>query len=505
MSTLKSIIFETLPDPEEYYETAEALRDLDRQYQHFTRTVWNASKQLMKFDEINRLVAYEVEEKAPKVTTGRSSSGRSSSSSKSSTTSKPSAKSTTPNPTEDNDPFANDFAIEFKLKDILFDFFDIDWEQVMRVLIAGITTASGGLIFGIMADNFAFNFDGKLDREEFLNALKAILPAILGGVAGVMLGGPLGAAIGLTIGTLISLNVMDFDYSGIIHKFQEFFVDLTGFYDKEWNSWSDMVHGLWEGLKTWWRGLTLGRFDFKLPHLTVTWQELGANSILARYLGITAIPHMGVEWYARGGIVDGATLIGAGEQEKEAIIPLERHTEWIHLVAVQLKEELAKLTPAQPALIRMIPAAASALVPYAATAAPAPAYEAPDLSGLATTIAQAIAEISNRPLPEQQIRVYLDGRQLSDAVTRYQRRSDRSNGYKRKEKSRAALLWQESYYVLLIFVDGPGHGMQRGKSSKAFFMTTQSICFTAFPQQMAIFVGYMRQRIVSATASSRPA
>ena len=75
MSTLKSIIFETLPDPEEYYETAEALRDLDRQYQHFTRTVWKASKQLLKFDEINRLVAYEVEEKAPKVTTARASSG----------------------------------------------------------------------------------------------------------------------------------------------------------------------------------------------------------------------------------------------------------------------------------------------------------------------------------------------------------------------------------------------------------------------------------------------
>ena len=456
MSTLKSIIFETLPDTEEYYETTEALRDLDRQYQHFTRTVWKASKQLMKFDEINRLVAYEVEEKAPKVTTGRTSSGssKSSSSSKSTTTSKPSAKSTSSHSSVP-DPFANDFAVEFKLKDILFDFFDIDWEQVMRVLIAGITTASGGLlgatigaavggftggpigmgigiaaglIFGVMADNFAFNFDGKLDKEEFFNALKAILPAILGGVAGIVIGGPAGAAIGLTIGTLISLHVMDFDYSGIIHKFQDFFVDLTGFYDKEWNSWSDMVHGLWEGLKSWWHGLSLGRFDFKLPHLTVSWQELGANSILARYLGITAIPHMGVEWYARGGIVDGATLIGAGEQGKEAIIPLERHTEWIRLVAVQLKEELAKLSPAPPAMIRMIPAAASALVPYAATAAPAPAYEAPDLSGLANTIAQAIAEIANRPQPEQQIRVYLDGRQLSDAVTRYQRRDNRANG-----------------------------------------------------------------------------
>ena len=450
------------------HETAEALRDLDRQYQHFTRTVWKASKQLLKFDEINRLVAYEVEEKAPKATTGRTSSGssRSSSSSKSSgsksssksTGGKSSSRSTAPKtgaPIEDEDPFARDFALELKLKDVLFDFLDIDWEQVMAALIAGLTTVSGGLIgaaiggavgglaggpvglgigitagliFGIMADNFAFNFDGKLDKEEFFNAVKAILPAILGGVAGVVIGGPAGAAIGLAIGTLISLNVMKFDYSDIIHKLQGFFVDLTGFYDKEWNSWSDMVHGLWEGLKSWWHGLTLGRFDFKLPHLTVTWQELGANSILARYLGITAIPHMGVEWYARGGIVDGATLIGAGEQGKEAIIPLERHTEWIHLVAVQLKEELEKLVPASPAMIRMIPAAASALVPYAATAAPAKNYEPPDLSGLATTIAQAIAEIGNRPQPDQQIRVYLDGRQLSDAVTRYQRRDNRANG-----------------------------------------------------------------------------
>ena len=77
MSTLKSIIFETLPDPEEYWETAEALKDLDRQYQHFTRTVWKASKQLLKFDEINHLVACEVEEKAPKTTTTRASTGRS--------------------------------------------------------------------------------------------------------------------------------------------------------------------------------------------------------------------------------------------------------------------------------------------------------------------------------------------------------------------------------------------------------------------------------------------
>ena len=455
MSTLKSIIFETLPDPEEYYETAEALRDLDRQYQHFTRTVWKASKQLLKFDEINRLVAYEVEEKAPKATTTRASGGSRSTSSKSTGSKSTSTKSNPKTNDTEVPDLSKDFALELNLKDILFSWLDLDWEKVMATLIAGLTSISGGLIgatiggavggltggpiglgigltaglvFGILADNFAFNWDGKLDKEEFFNAIKAILPAILGGVAGVVIGGPAGAAIGLTIGTLISLNVMHFDYSDIIHKIQSFFVDLTGVYDKEWNTWSDLVHGLWDALKNWWHGLTLGRFDFKLPHLTVTWQELGANSILARYLGITAIPHMGVEWYARGGIVDGATLIGAGEQGREAIIPLERHTEWIRMVAVQLKEELEKLTPPALQLIRMIPATASAMVPYAATVAPAPAPEAPDLSGLADTIARAIAELGNRPQRDQEIRVFLDGRQLSDAVTRYQRRDSRANG-----------------------------------------------------------------------------
>lgn len=50
-----------------------------------------------------------------------------------------------------------------------------------------------------------------------------------------------------------------------------------------------------------------------------------------------------VRFAARGGIVDSATLFGntiAGEAGKEAIIPLERHTEWIDLVAGRIVEML---------------------------------------------------------------------------------------------------------------------------------------------------------------------
>lgn len=66
----------------------------------------------------------------------------------------------------------------------------------------------------------------------------------------------------------------------------------------------------------------------KIPHISVSGGKApwGIG-------GMGQKPSFSVKWGARGGILDGATLIGAGEAGKEALLPLERNTQWMDTLA----------------------------------------------------------------------------------------------------------------------------------------------------------------------------
>lgn len=64
------------------------------------------------------------------------------------------------------------------------------------------------------------------------------------------------------------------------------------------------------------------------PHISIS-----GGSIPFGIGGKGEKPHIGVTWGEEGGILNGIQLVGAGEAGKEALLPLERNTEWMDKLA----------------------------------------------------------------------------------------------------------------------------------------------------------------------------
>lgn len=85
----------------------------------------------------------------------------------------------------------------------------------------------------------------------------------------------------------------------------------------------------------------------RLPHLQVDWDPV--DNVLAQFFGVTAFPRLSVQWFAKGGILNGAqifgrmgsTLLGGGERGREAILPLDTNTGWMDVLANRISQSLS--------------------------------------------------------------------------------------------------------------------------------------------------------------------
>lgn len=68
-------------------------------------------------------------------------------------------------------------------------------------------------------------------------------------------------------------------------------------------------------------GQAFGQIHVPLPHFSISPAGWQIGDLLKG-----SIPSLSIQWYAQGGIVDGAALIGAGEAGREAIVPLENRS-----------------------------------------------------------------------------------------------------------------------------------------------------------------------------------
>lgn len=102
--------------------------------------------------------------------------------------------------------------------------------------------------------------------------------------------------------------------------------------------------GWWKNVKKWWSdaaGTLWTNMGIKLPKVTVNWHK-------DPVFGWVDLPSFNVKWNAEGGILDGAQIfgrlgnafLGGGEAGKEAVLPLERHTEWMDTLANKVRDGL---------------------------------------------------------------------------------------------------------------------------------------------------------------------
>lgn len=145
-----------------------------------------------------------------------------------------------------------------------------------------------------------------------------------------------------------------------IHSPSTVFADIAGYcvegFTQRFEALKNRITGKFDGIRSAVAGVVQdvkNAFNFnwhlpqlKLPHIQVGWQEAG--SVLSKFLGISHIPHLSVQWFAKGGIMDGAQIFGAsggkllggGEAGREAVLPLDRNTGWMDDIAARVVKML---------------------------------------------------------------------------------------------------------------------------------------------------------------------
>lgn len=147
-------------------------------------------------------------------------------------------------------------------------------------------------------------------------------------------------------------------------------------------------------------------------------QFFGGSGISWR-AGTVSIPRL-----AKGGIVDTATMFVAGEAGKEAVVPLERNTQWVTMVADGIVD---RMTDKFAGLNMRMPAVAGGFV------VPPNAFSSSGYGGISPELESKIDALldrlngNNRPI-EVRTTVELDKRKVGEAVYTYTEERNRGRG-----------------------------------------------------------------------------
>ena len=194
--------------------------------------------------------------------------------------------------------------------------------QTIIVAIAGVVAVLGPLLIGLGKVSFAIS--------SIMSLMATLGPAIGGIVASL---GPVILIIGAVVaaGVLLYKNwdtikakAIAFK-NGVIATFNAFKASVSATFNAIKTAIMTPIQTAIDTVKSALNKfkklfpIKLGNiFNFKLPHINI-----GSKSVTVGKKTVT-VPTFSIDWYARGGIFNGAQIIGVGEKGPEAVVPLDK-------------------------------------------------------------------------------------------------------------------------------------------------------------------------------------
>lgn len=212
-----------------------------------------------------------------------------------------------------------------------------EWFSNMREKIA--STKLGEFVLSIF-DSIANNIKTKIELA------KTIVTNVVSAIKGIFTGDF--TAVKTSLLNILTAIVINFKT-----KFESAKQTVFGIFDKiksglsdKINAAKDAVGSVIETIKGFFD------FDFKMPHIPKPSFSISPSGWKVGDLLHGSIPKLSISWNAQGGLFDkptvfgyGGSLQGIGENGAEALIPLERNTRALDLIAGKMVERMGLNTP----------------------------------------------------------------------------------------------------------------------------------------------------------------